>query len=177
LSVLKTIHHHFIFSVLIFYFTGLSGCNSVQKLDPEKYPAADRTIFIHNFINDTFHSDVNVELTESLRTMIMRRKNFFVQKNQSDSRLMLYGQVIMYRKEGRMYDNYGEPSRYELMVMCRVKVRDGNRLIMDREFASSTDYSTTEGYIEMEYAARQRVYRKLTIQIASNLELAYISSR
>lgn len=160
----------------IFVFINFS-CNTVQKFDPAVYPPSERTVFIHNFTNDTFHADVNIEMTEALRRTIHRRKNFIVQKKRDTARIMIYGEIFVYRKEGRMYDNYGEPARFELMITCRIKARDQNRLIMDREFAASTDYSSTEGYIEKEYAARQRVYRKLTMQIASNLELAYISSR
>ena len=154
-----------------------SSCMNTIVLDSKKYPVSDRTVFVYNFENSAFQADVNGEMTEVLRNHIYRRKNFFPQKKPSDSVFSIYGEITMYRKEGRMYDNYRDPVRFELMVGVRVKMRStaDSLLLLDSEFVASTDYSEKEGFIESEFRARQRVLRKLAIQISNSMETAFLS--
>lgn len=150
---------------------------SCRSVDLTSVPREKRTLYAHNFTNTAFQPDVNVELTEVLRSEISRRGNFIIVSDKKDAAILVYGDVGLYRKESRMYDNFRNPVRHELMVGCTIKVRPnpanpgaftGETLPI--EVSSSVEFSDREGYVEQEEAARRRLLRILASRIAAAIE-------
>ncbi|MCE9598967.1 MAG: hypothetical protein K8S54_13455 [Spirochaetia bacterium] len=160
----------------------LGSCRLFQHTDLSGRDPATRTIFIHNFTNQTFEPDVNAELTEWLKREIGRRDNFKLAKTREEARLWLYGDIIIFSKEGRMYDNFHNPVRYEVISTARVKFRENPAKappdrVMDKagEVSGSIQYSEKEGYTEPEFQARQRLMRILASKISDALESEYLA--
>ncbi len=157
----------------------LWGCAYFQRLDLSEYPADSRTLFVHNFTNESFQPDVNVELAEFVRNAAGARENFFLRGSREEARLWLYGEITVYRKEGRMFDNLRTPTRYELLIACRIKLREnpGSELYLSRELSARTEYSHREGFVESEYQARRRVLQVLARNINAAIEAEYVNRR
>lgn len=159
----------------------MSGCRLLQRTDLSAYDPGSRTIFIHNFSNQTFQPDVNVELTEWVAREINRRDNFKTRTDKDDARIWIYGEIAVYSRDGRMYDNFHNPTRYEMTVAARIKIRANPAAggpPMDRtgEVSATVQYSEKEGYTESEVAARARLLRTLAARIADSIESEYLAT-
>jgi len=159
-----------------------TSCSAFQTRDLSNYPVATRTLYLHNFTNESFQPDVNVELNRWVRSELGRRGNFLLQDERDDARLWLYGEITVYRREGRMFDNLRTPVRVELIVACRIRLRqnpaktDGGpqtAVLLTREVAESVHFSQDEGLAEDEFEARQRLLRRLAAEIANVVEAEY----
>lgn len=155
------------------------GCAAFQAADLSAYPADLRTVYLHNFSNTSFQPDVHFELTEAVRQELHRRGNFKVQSERESARLWIYGEVVVYRKEGRMYDNFRNATRVELIVACRLRLREnpaaGGGEPLDRELSARTEFSQSEGFLESELAARDRLLRQLAARINAALETEFVN--
>lgn len=156
-------------------------------MDLSPYPAENRSIYLYNFTNNSFQPDVNVELTDWVRREIDRRENFIPVSEKEKARFWLYGEVTVYRKEGRMYDAYRTPIRYELIIVCKVQLRKnpafaGNgagisdEILLTEEIDASGEFSDQEGYIESELSARSRVLRVLASSINHAVDAAFVAN-
>lgn len=165
------------FALLIFIMLSFAGCAAFRGVDLRGYPDEQRTLFLHNFTNDSFQADVNVELTESLRREIARRENFRLMPDREGARLWVYGEITMYRRAGRMFDNLRTPTRLELLVAVRIKVREnpGENLWVSREVSARTEFSNREGFLETEFEARQRLLFTLARRANAVLESEFVS--
>ena len=88
---------------------------------------------------------------------------------------VIYGEVTLYRKEGRLFDNYRNATRYELIVACRIRLRDGSGgdgVFYSGELAARTEFAESEGAVETERRARGRLLRQLAAQIHQAIEIA-----
>lgn len=169
------------FAALFALTLGAAGCRLFQRTDLSGYDPATRTIFIHNFTNQTFQADVNVELTEWVKREINRRDNFKTRTEKDEARIWVYAEVAVYSRDGRMYDNFNNPTRYEMTVAARLKIRsnpalDGPMIDRTGEVSSTVQYSEREGYTESEQAARQRLLRTLAARIADSIESEYLAT-
>ncbi|MCB1324592.1 MAG: hypothetical protein H7A21_00405 [Spirochaetales bacterium] len=167
------------FASLVLLFV-LSACLSPGSVDLSLFPEDRRTLFLHNFTNESFQPDVNQELNEWVRRELERRENFRLTTEKDDAALWLYGEITLYRKEGRMFDNLRSPVRVELIVGCRVRLRQHGQgdageglVLVSRELGSRTEYSESEGFRESEFEARQRLLQDLAAQINNALEQGY----
>ncbi len=159
----------------------LPDCRLLQRTDLSGYDPATRTIFIHNFTNQTFQADVNVELTEWVKLELNRRDNFKTRTDKDEAHIWIYCEVAVYSRDGRMYDNFQNPTRYEMTVAGRLKIRTNPAMsgpMMDKagEVSATVQYSEKEGYPESEYAARQRLLRTLAARIADSIESEYLAT-
>lgn len=159
----------------------LSGCRLLQRTDLSGFDPASRTIFIHNFTNQTFQADVNVELTEWVKREINRRDNFKTRTDKDEARIWIYGEIAVYSRDGRMYDNFQNPTRYEMTIATRLKIRTNPAMpgpLLDRggEVSATVQYSEREGYTESEHTARQRLLRTLAARIADSIESEYLAT-
>lgn len=129
------------------------------------YPEQERQTFLMNPLNRTFEGDVHVELERILREEIHRKEDFLLTSEKENAKIGLYPELMIYRKEGRMYDQYRTPVRYELIVGAKMRIiafnRTENATIAVVHESASTGYSETEGFPETEFRARQRVFRLL----------------
>jgi hypothetical protein len=168
-------------SLSIILLSILTNCASYAVHDLSGYPETSRGVFVYNFTNDTFQHDVNREMTDMLTVETSRRGNFILNRDADQAAMWISGEITMYRKEGRMYDNFRDPVRYELIVACAVRLRTNpkwtgsNELLMEREFTSSLDFSDVEGFIEPEETARGRLLGRLSREIAGAIETAYVA--
>jgi hypothetical protein len=171
----------FRFIVGLFCLVATIGCSSFQKLDLSNYPIEDRSVFLFNFSNQSFQPDVHTELTEHLRNELSRRGNFVPKKVREEASWLMYGDIVAYRKEGRMFDNYRTAIRYELVVVAKVRLRKNNatniEVISGQDIQANTQYSSREGFMEEEFAARQRVLRILAEKIARFYESEYVRQK
>ena len=92
--------------------------------DLKEFPEQERTLFLYNFSNSTFDSDTQVQLNRTLREEIHSKRDFVITDDPDQAVLGLYGEITLYRKEGRLYDNLRNPTRYELIVGARIRMRD-----------------------------------------------------
>jgi uncharacterized protein YPO0396 len=159
----------------------LTGCRLLQHTDLSGFDPATRTLFIHNFTNDTFQADVNVELTDWVRNEIGRRGNFRIVKTREEARFWLYGSIVAFSQQGQMYDNMQNPVRYEMATTVKIKFRENpvkstsdQKVDKSGEITSSIQYSSLEGYIEQEFAARQRLLRGLAAKVSDAIEAEYL---
>lgn len=169
------------FTLVLAAALAISGCRLLQRTDLSAYDPGSRTIFIHNFSNNTFQPDVNVELTEWVAREINRRDNFKTRTEKEDARIWIYGEIAVYSRDGRMYDNFQNPTRYEMTVAARIKIRTNPAIggpLMDKagEVSATVQYSEKEGYTESEFAARQRLLRTLAARIADSIESEYLAT-
>ena len=162
-----------------FFLTG--NCSTIQTRDLSKFPEPSRTLFLQNFTNETFQPDINQELTDSVREEILRRNNFIIQDNRTSAALGLNAKIIMYNKEGRLFDNFRNALHYELSVYCKVSMyqkqkSQGIREILGEEIGATVHYSETSGMEEGEYRARQRLFRILSMRINEAMERAFLEN-
>ncbi len=159
---------------------GPLSCSLMKRVDLRSYPGETRTLYLHNFTNDTFQPDTNVEVTRALRDEINRRENFILVDDPAAAHLHLYGSISVFRKEGRMYDNYRNPVRYELILSARIKLRERDKgenggYLFTKQVGARVDYSEREGFLEREVEARMRLYRLMASRINNLLESEYLS--
>lgn len=164
-------------AIFVTAFVFLGSCTYFDRIDLSDYPPGERTLFLHNFTNQSFQPDVNVELTEVVRRELARRENFTLAKSRTEARLWVYGEVSVYRKSGRMFDNLRTPTRFELLVAARIKVREnpGENLWISREVSARVEYSEREGFLESEFEARQRLLRQLAARASAVIETEFVN--
>lgn len=160
----------------------VAHCGTLEKRDLSSYPPQKRTLYLHNFTNDTFQPDINLELTDLVRSEILRRENFTITDEKKEAALLVYGHLRMYRKEGQFFDNFRSAIRYRLTVICHIRLR-GNpagemaNISASGEVGASVEYSERQGYRETEYRARQRLFRMLAARISNLLELEFVAAQ
>ncbi len=174
----------FITSLALLLIFAANSCVLFQYADLSVYPNEQRTIFVTNFMNNTFQPDIHITLTRAVREEIQRRKNFILQDDRNDSHLNLAGEISVFRKEGRMYDNYRNPVRYELIVLGNIQVKEKNNSpeggstvnsFFSREISARVDYSPSEGFKESEREAIERLSRIFARKLNTVLEREFIS--
>lgn len=150
----------------------LAGC---IYPDLQEFPESDRTLFLFNFANSTFDADTQVQLNRALREEIHSKEDFILIDDQDEARLGLYGEITLYRQEGRMYDNLRNPTRYELIVGVRIRLRDrgSGAVLLSSEESATVHYSPREGFPETEMQARQRLLRLLARRIHRSMVAAF----
>ncbi len=168
-----------VFAILFLAYS--VSCRLLQHTDLSGRDPATRTIFVHNFTNQTFQPDIQVELADALKNELARRDNFKVVATREAARLWVYGDIVVFSREGRMYDNFRNPTRYEMVATVRIKLREnaekaGGALPLDRsgEVSQAVQYSEKEGYTEPEAQARARMARILASKISDSLEAEYL---
>jgi hypothetical protein len=174
---------HFGSVALILFTLLLNGsCSVFQVYDLREFPEASRTLYLQNFSNETFDPDVNVELNRIMRNTIHLRGNFILTNDREKARYHLHGSLILYRREGRMYDNYRNPTRYMLAAGVLIKLREnitGNEKeeipVFTQELSSTLDYSVSEGFAETESEARTRLLEQLASSVNRAIEKEFIS--
>ncbi|MBE7439319.1 MAG: hypothetical protein HS115_12745 [Spirochaetales bacterium] len=168
-----------IFFWILVLLPWLSRCAFLRAIDLKPYPAGERQLFIQNIRNETFQADANLELTEWVRRELHRRGNFLIAGERNQARLILSGTLEVYRREGRMLDDYRNPVRYELILAARMHLRrvddSGQSEIGQELLAASVEYSELEGYIETEHTARQRALQLLSARIAHFAEQSFVN--
>lgn len=151
-----------------------AGCASVDLSD---YPESSRTIFLHNFTNDSFQPDIPRELNRAMQVELLRRQNFIVQDDKQKAALFLYGRVTGFRKRGLLYDDLREPTRVELMLVCRIRLRHagsaGGQVVASRELVTTVNFQTDRTG-QAEQAARQRLAQNMASRLHSVLEQEFI---
>jgi hypothetical protein len=163
-------------ALFVLCLPAVTGC-ATYHLDLSRYPANQRVLYLHNFTNETFQADTNVELTEWVRREIHRRRNFTLADDRARAPLSLYAKVRVYRKEGRLYDNAREPVRFDLTVIARVRVRRNTEELLDaHDVGASIEYSSREGFTETEFGARQRLLRILAERIHNRLDKVFVDN-
>ncbi|MCB1315520.1 MAG: hypothetical protein KDK27_06160 [Leptospiraceae bacterium] len=162
----------------------VQSCTLFRARDLSDYPVEWRSLFLHNFTNETFEPDVNVEMTEWVRREFLRRDNFDVESDKDEARLWVYGEITAYRKEGRMFDDFRTPTRVDLFIAVRFKLRQNpermdpsisDTLLLSREIGTSVQYSGTEGYTESEFQARQRLLQILALRLNDAIENEFVN--
>lgn len=143
--------------------------------DLKEFPEQERTLFLYNFSNSTFDSDTQVQLNRTLREEIHSKRDFVITDDPDQAVLGLYGEITLYRKEGRLYDNLRNPTRYELIVGARIRMRDrsSGRVLLSTEESASVHYSPREGFPESELQARHRLLRLLARNIHRSMVSAF----
>ena len=163
----------------LFIGTLLISCASFTSL--HDYPSAHRTLYVSNFTNSTFEGSVNWDLTDHLRREVLRRDNFRLTQAREEAAFWLTGEMVAYRTEGRMYDNYRNPVRYEAIAVCKVRLRSNpggfsgtEETILLEEFTARVDYSEKEGYQESALQARSRMFRAMSSDINDSIEASFL---
>jgi len=150
-------------------------CSAFRQFDLSPFPEEKRTLFVNNFNNSTFQADAGIEMTQLLIQETARRKNFIIQKTRNTAAIRLSGEITMYRKEGRMFDNFQAPVRFELVIGCKFRA-EGGGVSVSREVVGSIDYSEREGFVEAEWSARRRLLMRLTREIATIVESEFLAT-
>lgn len=151
-----------------------AGCVGVdQRLT--HLPESQRTLFLGNFGNVTFESDLQIELTEALRNYIHLRKGYILVNEVEKARFLLYGEVILYRREGFLFDNEMNPTRYDLNIVAKLRLieRETGAMVTVFDEDARTQFSVSEGMSEDEVMARHRLYGKLCRKIYDRISMAF----
>lgn len=172
---LKKIKLKILLFALILYSAFLTSCSVFQVYNLKEFPPESRTVYLQNFTNETFDPDVNTELNRILRETIHMRGNFILTPDRKAARFVLSGRLFMYRREGRMYDNYRNPARYMIAAGVIVRLTEGDRDLLNEELTSTADYSVSEGYAETEHAARTRLLSQLSAKISRAAEKSFMA--
>lgn len=160
------------------------ACSLFQYADLTPFPEEHRTIYIHNLRNESFKPDIHIRMTRAVRNEFLRRENFILVEDRSKARFILSGVMNVYRKEGRLYDNYRNPTRYELIAGGIFDLREnpahplnehGARRILSAGISARVDYSVKEGFPEMESEGFDRLADRLSRRVASSVEAEFVS--
>ena len=157
-------------------------CNFPKRL--QDYPLQTRRLFLHHFINHSYSPGVNHNLDLSLRKEISRRAGFNLSEEAKEAYLWLHGQIISYQKNPRFHSRSQEAKHYELLVLCRVRLRENPdkiknkeaRLLLSEELGARVYFSDKEGYAETEAKALKRLLYILALRINSAVEKAYLEN-
>lgn len=132
----------------------------LHEYDPEL-----RQAFLYNTVNRTFEGDIHVELNMIIREEFHRKGDFLLTDEPEAARIAFYPEFIVYRKEGRLFDQYRTATRYDLIVAAKMRIvrfdSNANEVIAVVREMARTGYSETEGLPETEQRARERVLRLL----------------
>ena len=169
--------------LLLLSLVAMQGCAMFQRNDLSRFPEASRTLYLYNFTNSTFQPEVHIQLNEILKSEIERRHNFILKYTAAEAQFTVEGDLNVYRMEGRLYDDYRNATRYQLIVGTNMQMRGkspgakSTTGYFTDTIGASVDFSTGEGFSEDEYRARERVLRILAARICNALEAHFLSSR
>lgn len=159
----------------------LFGFSNCVHTDLAKYPKADRTLYLYNITNNSFQSDINLEVFRSLRRELSRRNNFVLKTDKAEAIWHLYGSIRAFDRRGLMYDDLRSPTRLSLVAVCKIraykKTGTDRSLIFSREHAARVEVSLEISSGENEKTARLRLSRILAQKIANSIEKEFILDR
>ena len=155
-------------------------CSFPKRL--QDYPIQTRRLFLHHFTNHSYAAGINRKLDIGLRKEIARRANFSLSEERKKAHLWLQGQITSYQKNSGLYSPSQESRRHEILVLCRVRLRENPdrikakeaRLLLSEELGVRVYFSEKEGYVETEAQALRRLLYILTLRINQALEKAYL---
>ena len=155
-------------------------CSFPKRL--QDYPIQTRRLFLHHFTNHSHAAGINRKLDVGLRKEIARRANFNLSEERKKAHLWLQGQITSYQKNSGIYSPSQGSRRHEILVLCRVRLRENPnrikakeaRLLLSEELGARVYFSEKEGYVETEAQALRRLLYILTLRINQSLEKAYL---
>ncbi len=155
----------------------LVRCKLPHRLDA--YPRESRNLYLHQFTNYSYKSQINSRLNKAVRRELNRRANFYLAKDRAKANLWLEAEIRSYQKKPRFYSRLGQSSNhYDLLMICRVRLsKKDNQTLLLKDFSARVYYSDTEGARETETQASKRLLQIITLRINRALEAAYLESR
>lgn len=155
-------------------------CSLPKRL--ENYSIERRLLFLYHFTNQSYAAGINHKLGLALRKEISRRANFRLSEKPKEAYLWLQGQISSYQKRPRFYSYSRESGHYELLALCRVRLRENPdkaksedaRLLLSQELGARVSFSDKGAYVETEEQALKRLFYILALRINQVIEKAYV---
>ena len=89
----------------------------------EVIPLRYRSIYIHNFDNQSFKADIVGRLKQRLQVEFQSEGRLKVTMVKEEADLWLYGKIDLFQEVPRTFDNFGRPNMFMVTMLVTVKVR------------------------------------------------------
>ncbi|MDH4199721.1 MAG: LPS assembly lipoprotein LptE [Spirochaetia bacterium] len=121
-----------------------------------------KSIYIHNFINESYTGELTGELKEMLIQKMSAQQRFKIETDKTNADVWLYGKIEYYSLNPRNIDPFGRVTRYNMTIFVSVWVRPNSKLsgedIYDKQNVRfDTFYVPEQPPFETEFTARQRL--------------------
>lgn len=143
---------------------------SLQAVDGEEIiPQKYRSIYIQNFRNRNYESDLIGRLKEKLQLQFQQNGRLKVELNKDKADVILYGSLESFREVPATFDRFGQPSTYSLFSIVEVTLRvhqkhlekdnpNANSIIMEKRIVRfDTTYSPRQPPFESRFTAIERL--------------------
>ncbi|GIX43167.1 MAG: hypothetical protein KatS3mg129_2900 [Leptospiraceae bacterium] len=154
-------------SIILLIF--LLECKTYYK-ELKVFPENLKQVFIENFSNQTFEPYIHLELTDVLKQKFHTRNTLILTKEPDNTKYILKGKVILFRREVLLYTNELEPTHYKIDMVVEIYINKKNQTLLKEEVYDSIRYSLKEGAIENDFQARRRLYERISQKILYHLE-------
>lgn len=144
---------------------------TLESIDGEEViPLKYTSLYIHHFDNRSYDGQVITRLKEKLQVAFMQDGRLKVLPEKKEADLFLYGTVGLYKQIPSSYDRFGQPVRFQLSIIVKMKVRvnpaKGEDVFLDnRVVRYDTTYSPRVAPFETRFSAEERLLIGLTDRI------------
>lgn len=154
----------------LLFLSMILSCKSLT-IELKKLPEEDRKIYLENFTNQTFEPLIHQEFYNHLRERIHQKNSLIIVEEKKNSNYYLSGSILLFRREGFLYDNEMLPNAYQIDSLIEIRIYDNKNVLLEKfEFYDSIRYSLKEGWKETDPIARIRLYDRMTYKIVPFIE-------
>lgn len=132
-------------------------------------PTYFRTIYIPKAENSTLEPDIEILLTNKLKTEFELDSRLKVTEHVSLANGILYVEIIKYKKVPVTYTVSGEIDTTTLIMAVEIKLRDikSGQILIEGEIEESLDFNLKSEPVETEIEVRDKLIDKLARRIVS----------
>lgn len=147
-----------------------------EEAIPRKY----KTIYIHNFENNSRENGLTGTLKQALVVRFSMDKRLKVESNKETADLWLYGVIDIFEEFPVDYDQFGEPQQYRYSIVATVWVRPNSASSQENLFDKKTvrfdtTYQPRTPPYESEFTAKERLLNGLANRILKQVLTGWYS--
>jgi len=173
-------------TTLVFTFPGcqtgsVRDDNAKSPIDgDEPVPRKYKSIYIHNFENASYEGDLTGEVKDLLTQKMGLQQRFKIEPEKANADVWLYGKIEYFKLIPRDMDQFGRPSRYNMILIVTIRVFPNNKIsdetIFDKKtIRFDTFFSPQQPPFETEFTAKQRLVEGLCDRIVSTVITGWYS--
>lgn len=128
----------------------------------EPIPRKYKSIYFHNFINDSYTGELTGEIYEILLQKMSLQQRFKIEPEKDKADVWLFGKVEYYKLIPRNIDQFGRILQYNMTIVVSVWLSPGSKFEQEDIFEKQTVrfdtfYSPEQPPYDTEFSARQRL--------------------
>lgn len=139
---------------VLLVWIGSTGCAGYRLGPTTGFPAGDRSLYVHPFINRTLHPGLADEVTTAIRTAVLKDGAYRLVNRPEEADVVLRGDLISYDRQGITFSARDARSVRDFEVTLTARVRavrqPGDHLLWEREVRGRAIVPTATDQISSE---------------------------